>query len=71
MDQNIVTPYYEQAHLGVQCEFAKGWVFEPEYVATFGHKLMGLSDTNTFDGRVALGTACNPDTEVSSRWLPA
>ena len=29
MDQNMVTPYYEQAHFGVQWEFAKGWVFEP------------------------------------------
>lgn len=53
MDQNIVTPYYEQAHFGFQYEFAKGWVFEPEYVATFGHKLTGLSDINTFDGRTA------------------
>ena len=32
MDQNIVTPYYEQMHFGLQWEFAKGWVFEPEYV---------------------------------------
>jgi hypothetical protein len=53
MDQNIVTPYYEQAHLGVQWEFLKGYVFEPEYVGTFGHKLIGLSDINTFDGRTA------------------
>ena len=53
MDQNIVTPYYEQAHFGFQYEFAKGWVFEPEYVGTFGHKLTGLSDINTFDGRTA------------------
>ena len=55
MDQNIVTPYYEQAHFGVQWEFAKGWVFEPEYVGTFGHKLIGLRDINTFDGRRAVG----------------
>ena len=51
MDQNIVTPYYEQAHFGVQWEFAKGWVFEPEYVATWGKKLSGISDINTFNGR--------------------
>jgi len=58
MDQNVVTPYYEQAHFGFQWEFSKGYVFEPEYVATFGHKLLGLRDINTFDGRRALG---NPD----------
>ena len=53
MDQNMVTPYYEQAHLGFQWEFLKGYVFEPEYVGTFGHKLTGLSDLNTFDGRTS------------------
>jgi hypothetical protein len=53
MDQNIVTPYYEQAHFGFQWEFKKGYVFEPEYVGTFGHKLVSLSDINTFDGRTA------------------
>jgi hypothetical protein len=65
MDQNIVTPYYEQMHFGVQWEFAKGYVFEPEYVGTFGRKLTGLSDINTFNGRVqgAAGSAAriNPD----------
>jgi len=53
MDQNIVTPYYEQVHFGFQWEFLKGYVLEPEYVGTFGHKLIGLSDINTFDGRVS------------------
>jgi len=53
MDQNIVTPYYEQLHFGVQWEFAKGWVFEPEYVSTWGHKLTGIMDINTYDGRVS------------------
>ena len=67
MDQNIVTPYYEQAHLGVQWEFLKGYVLETGYVGTLGHKLIGLSDINTFDGRLAsapsvAGTAaaCKP-----------
>ncbi|MGD0793380.1 MAG: TonB-dependent receptor [Terriglobales bacterium] len=53
MDQNMATPYYEQAHLGFQWEFLKGYVFQPEYVGTFGHKLIGLSDINTFDGRTS------------------
>lgn len=62
MDQNIVTPYYEQAHFGFQWEFMRGYVFEPEYVGTFGHKLTGLSDINTFNGRTAFGgetSSCN------------
>ena len=67
MDQNIVTPYYEQLHFGVQWEFAKGWVFEPEYVATWGHKLTGISDINTFDGRVSgAGTTARINTSVGS-----
>jgi hypothetical protein len=40
-------------HFGVQWEFAKGYVFEPEYVGTFGRKLTGLSDINTVNGRTA------------------
>ncbi len=62
MDQNIVTPYYEQAHFGFQWDFKKGYVFEPEYVGTFGHKLVSLSDINTFDGRLACPTASAPFT---------
>jgi len=65
MDQNIVTPYYEQLHFGVQYEFAKGWVFEPEYVSTWGHKLTGIIDINTYDGRRAgngnVSTRINPN----------
>lgn len=57
MDQNIVTPYYEQVHLGIQWEFLKGYVFEPNYVLTMGHKLLGLSDVNTFDGRTSAAPA--------------
>ena len=53
MDQNIVSPYYEQTHFGLQWEFAKGWVFEPEYVGTWGRKLTGIVDINTFDGRIS------------------
>ena len=74
MDQNVVTPYYEQAHFGVQWEFAKGYVFEPEYVGTFGHKLLGLRDINTFDGRRAFGNPpCipgDPTSDVSCRPNP-
>jgi hypothetical protein len=70
MNQGIVTPYYEQAHFGFQWEFAKNWVFEPEYVGTFGHKLTGLRDINTFNGRTAFGTSnpfCATGTELDCR----
>jgi hypothetical protein len=64
MNQDIVTPYYEQAHLDVQYEFLRGWVLDTGYVGTFGHKLMGIYDINTFDGRRATGfaqTRINPN----------
>src|SRR6202021_685829 len=62
MDQNMVTPYYEQAHFGAQWEFAKGYVVEPEYIGTFGHKLTGYYALNTFNGRVACPTSAAPFT---------
>src|SRR5262249_12036467 len=65
MDQNIVTPYYEQFHFGFQYEFAKGWVLEPEYVGTLGRKLTGLSDINTFDGRVACPPGLQPGVQLT------
>jgi hypothetical protein len=55
MDQDLVSPYYEQLHVGLQWEFAKGYVFEPEYIATVGRSLVGYWDINTFNGRVASG----------------
>jgi hypothetical protein len=63
MDQNLVTPYYEQAHLGVQYEIGKNMVWETNYVGTFGHKLTDIEGRNNFDGRTAAGyahTALNP-----------
>jgi Carboxypeptidase regulatory-like domain len=62
MDQNMVTPYYEQAHFGAQWEFLKGYVVEPEYIGTFGHKLTGYYDLNTFNGRVACPPPSTPYT---------
>ncbi|MBN2319957.1 MAG: TonB-dependent receptor [Acidobacteria bacterium] len=53
MDQNMVSPYYKQFHVGVQWEFLNGYVFEPEYIATLGRKLIGYYDINTFSGRLA------------------
>jgi hypothetical protein len=62
MDQNLVTPYYEQAHLGFQYELGKNMVIESNYVGTFGHKLTDIEGRNIFDGRQSGGdsTALNP-----------
>jgi hypothetical protein len=63
MDQNLVTPYYEQAHLGFQYQIGKDMVVESNYVGTFGHKLLDIEGRNNFDGRTATGvdhTALNP-----------
>lgn len=67
-DEHIVIPYYEQLHLGLQWEFIKGYVFEPEYVATVGRKLVGNYDINTFNGRTSgagatsrINTSIGPD----------
>lgn len=61
VDQRLVTAYYEQVNFGVQKEIARGYVAEVNYVGTFGKKLIGGTDANTFDGRTAcpkLTTAC-------------
>jgi len=55
MDQDLVSPYYKQVHVGLQWEFARGYMFEPEYVATFGRKLTGYWDINNFNGRTVPG----------------
>jgi hypothetical protein len=60
VDQRLVTAYYEQANLGVEYQVAKGYVAEVNYIGTFGHKLVGLEDANTYDGR----TACSGVTGV-------
>ena len=51
IDQNLVTAYYEQAHLGVQYQLGKDMVLESNYVGTFGHKLEGILGKATYDGR--------------------
>jgi hypothetical protein len=53
MDQSLVTPYYEQANLGIQYQLGKDFVLESNYVGTFGHKLLAVVGANTFDGRRA------------------
>ena len=57
MDENLRTPYYEQANLGFQYQLAKDFVLESNYVGTFGHKLIGLVNPNSFDGEYACQSA--------------
>jgi hypothetical protein len=76
IDQNLVTAYYEQSNLGFQYQFGKNWALEANSVGTWGRKLVGIANMNTFDGRVALGNnatcdVTNPATLVSCRPNPA
>ncbi|MFZ3371236.1 MAG: TonB-dependent receptor [Candidatus Sulfotelmatobacter sp.] len=65
MSQNLVTAYYEQAFFGVQYQLTKDMVLETNYVGTFGHRLIGILNYNTYPGRLAcsappyaVGTPC-------------
>jgi len=62
IDQNLVTAYYEQANYGFQYEIAKDLIWETNYVGTFGRKLLGIKNLNTYPGRLAGGI--NPDNPV-------
>jgi carboxypeptidase family protein/TonB-dependent receptor-like protein len=55
IDQNLVTAYYDQVNYGFQYEIAKDLIWEADYVGTFGHKLIGIKNLNTYPGRVAGG----------------
>ncbi len=67
MDQNLVTAYYEQANFGFQYEIAKNLVLESNYVGTFGHKLLGIVNLNTYDGRVSgAGSTIRPNPGVNN-----
>jgi hypothetical protein len=65
IDENLVTPYYEQVNFGFQYEISKDFSLETDYIGTFGKKLLGLVEADTFDGRDACDappgpTAANP-----------
>src|ERR1700682_4846838 len=53
MDQNLETPYIQQASLGLQWAFARDFMLEVDGTYTGGRKLTGVMDINTYDGRVA------------------
>jgi outer membrane receptor protein involved in Fe transport len=60
IDQNLLTAYYEQSNFGFQYEIAKNLVLDTNYVGTWGRKLVGIANLNTYPGRVAVGS---PDTD--------
>jgi Carboxypeptidase regulatory-like domain len=62
IDQDLVTPYYEGAHLGIETALGRGYTLETNYIGTRGRKLVGLSDVNNYDGR----TACPSTTGTAS-----
>ncbi len=68
IDQNLVTAYYEQVSFGFQYQIAKDFVLETNYVGTFGHKLLGVINNNTFPGRtVGAGfSGARPNPTLSS-----
>ncbi|HYU46461.1 MAG TPA: TonB-dependent receptor [Terriglobales bacterium] len=68
IDQNLVTAYYEQANFGFQYEIAKNLVLDTNYVGTWGRKLVGISNLNTFAGRTA--SVLNPDGTVGDPTRP-
>jgi hypothetical protein len=53
MDQNLQTPYTQQANFGVQYGLARDFVLEVNGAYTGGRKLIGVMDINTFPGRLA------------------
>lgn len=51
MNQNMVTPYSEDINFDIQRELGGNWLLDVAYVGTFGHKLTGVADLNTYNGR--------------------
>jgi len=62
MDQNFVAAYTEQVHMGIQHQLGTSMVLEVNYIGTFGHKLTGVVDLNTFPGRALPSSVRDPDT---------
>ena len=57
----MVAAYDEQMNIDIQHQFGNNWMLDAAYIGTFGHKLPGYVDTNTFAGREVGGPAgCGP-----------
>jgi hypothetical protein len=52
---NMRAAYSEQVNFDVQRELAHNWLLDVAYVGTFGHRLLGAVDLNTFPGRFVGG----------------
>jgi len=50
MQQNLAAAYDEQLNFDIQHQFGS-WLLDTAYIGTFGHKLLGYVDVNTFAGR--------------------
>ncbi|HWY19774.1 MAG TPA: TonB-dependent receptor [Candidatus Acidoferrum sp.] len=67
IDQNLVTAYYEQAYFGFQYEVTKDTVLETNFVGTYGHKLLGILNLNTYPGRTSgAGSTKRPNPAFNS-----
>ena len=67
INQDLVTPYYEQFSYGIQYSIATDMVLETDYIGTFGRKLIGIRNANTFDGRLSgLGSTARPNSTIGS-----
>ncbi len=62
MDENMVAPYMEQVFFGVQRQLTSNSALEINYIGTFGHKLTGVVDLNTFPGRALPSSVRDPVT---------
>jgi hypothetical protein len=51
MDKNLRAAYDEQLNFDIQHQFGNNWLLDTAYIGTFGHRLLGLVDVSTFDGR--------------------
>jgi hypothetical protein len=49
---DLAAAYSEQVNFDIQHELANNWLLDAAYVGTFGHRLVGAVDLNTFPGRV-------------------
>lgn len=62
MDENMVAPYMEQVFFGIQHQLSGSMAVEVNYIGTFGHKLTGVVDLNTFPGRSLPSSVRDPNT---------
>jgi len=70
MDQNLVSAYYEQVSYGVEYQVSKDMALEANYVGTFGRKLLGIMNLNTFDGRTSCSGAQAPGSPCALAGFP-